>query len=238
MREGTVGSVSENAVSILVGEFVNDAKRVVEDAWQWTALMEWVDIPIILGTHTYALNSINAAQSAAPLRSRSRPRKNLLDGTLAAYVTTLNYEHQLYEFQLDAGYNLLRAQQNQSVQAIPEAMTFLPSTYPYTAGVINKSVMVTPTPDRNLTLRIYFTNPQEPLVAAADVLIVPDQPVIQLAYLYSLYERGEELGEFIGLTRDKATQALQDAIAHDQSLVGYSPSFYVDTSIPQLTLGS
>jgi hypothetical protein len=33
LREDTVSTVSQNTYSALVGEFVNDAKRLVEDAW-------------------------------------------------------------------------------------------------------------------------------------------------------------------------------------------------------------
>lgn len=40
LREGTVSSVSDNAYSKLIGEFVNDAKRSVEDSYNWNALTE------------------------------------------------------------------------------------------------------------------------------------------------------------------------------------------------------
>ena len=38
LREDEVGSVNQTAYSKLVGEFVNDAARLVEDAWDWSAL--------------------------------------------------------------------------------------------------------------------------------------------------------------------------------------------------------
>jgi hypothetical protein len=38
LREDEVSSVSQNSYSKLIGEFVNDAKRSVEDAYDWTAL--------------------------------------------------------------------------------------------------------------------------------------------------------------------------------------------------------
>jgi hypothetical protein len=38
LRENTVNSVDETLYSRLVGEFVNDANRMVEDSWDWSAL--------------------------------------------------------------------------------------------------------------------------------------------------------------------------------------------------------
>ena len=37
-REEEVASVSSNTYSKMVGDFVNDAKRTVEDSWDWSAL--------------------------------------------------------------------------------------------------------------------------------------------------------------------------------------------------------
>ena len=37
IREDEVSSVSQNNYSKLIGEFVNDAKRTVEDSYDWTA---------------------------------------------------------------------------------------------------------------------------------------------------------------------------------------------------------
>ena len=40
LRENTVNSVDETLYSRLVGEFINDANRMVEDAWDWSSLRE------------------------------------------------------------------------------------------------------------------------------------------------------------------------------------------------------
>lgn len=235
MRENTVATVTENALSTLVGEFVNDAKRVVEDAWQWQSLFDYVDVPLLNGTSTYQLNVINATLSGAPLRSRARPRRVLDDGSLAAYLTTSGYEAQLNEFQYDAGYNLLVANVNQGAVGVPDKLALIPSSN-VLEDKLNKAVVFSVTPDRSLTSRIFFTNPQEAFTAGSEVLLVPEHPVKQLAYLYCLYERGEELGEMVGLTEKKADQALLDAIQFDQALQSYSPTFYTDTTIPKVTL--
>jgi hypothetical protein len=38
MREDEVTSVSSSTYSKMVGDFVNDAKRIIEDSWDWSAL--------------------------------------------------------------------------------------------------------------------------------------------------------------------------------------------------------
>jgi len=65
---------------------------------------------------------------------------------------------------------------------------------------------------------MYFVNPQNDLLSDTDVLLIPHAPVIQLAYLYCLYERGEELGEVLTLTSNKAEGALADAIMFDSGM--------------------
>lgn len=37
-EDDTITSVSDNSYSKLIGEFVNDAKRIVEDSWDWASL--------------------------------------------------------------------------------------------------------------------------------------------------------------------------------------------------------
>ena len=38
LRENEVASVTDNDYSKLIGEFVNDSNRLVEDAWDWSYL--------------------------------------------------------------------------------------------------------------------------------------------------------------------------------------------------------
>ena len=38
LREDEVTSVASNTYSKMAGDFVNDAKKIVEDAWDWSAL--------------------------------------------------------------------------------------------------------------------------------------------------------------------------------------------------------
>ena len=55
MREDEVSNVSENTYSKMVGDFVNDAKKLVENTWDWSALRTVKTISTVDGTYVYAI---------------------------------------------------------------------------------------------------------------------------------------------------------------------------------------
>ena len=55
LRENEVTSVSDTAYSKLIGKFVNDAKRQVEDAYNWNALSETVTVGTSANLFNYVL---------------------------------------------------------------------------------------------------------------------------------------------------------------------------------------
>ena len=56
LRENEVQSVNENSYSKLIGELVNDAKRIVEDSWDWHALRTTFTVNTVAGTFSYQLS--------------------------------------------------------------------------------------------------------------------------------------------------------------------------------------
>ena len=55
LRRQEVSAVSSSSYSTLIGDFVNAAKREVEDAWTWLALEEETSVSVSSGTDTYSL---------------------------------------------------------------------------------------------------------------------------------------------------------------------------------------
>jgi len=228
MRETTVTTITENSLSTLVGEFVNDAKRVVEDAWQWSSLVDYVDVTTVAGTATYELNSLSTGIGGANLRSRARLYLEPEKGQPLAYITTAGSEAQLSPFNLASNQLEVTIASNQSVRQPPRYFA-LEATSSIVDGRVNKRLRLYPTPDAVYTVRVYFVNPPNVLSSTSDTTPVPDDPIIQQAYLYSLYERGEELGEMLTLTAQKAQMALTDAISLDQNTTATEVNFYVPT---------
>jgi hypothetical protein len=54
LRESTVSTVSETSYSSLIGKFVNDAKRQIEDAYAWNVLGTTITLSTTSGTYQYA----------------------------------------------------------------------------------------------------------------------------------------------------------------------------------------
>ena len=55
LREDQVSSVDQNPYSLLIGDLVNDAKRIVEDAWDWSALRTTLTISTTADIFNYVL---------------------------------------------------------------------------------------------------------------------------------------------------------------------------------------
>ena len=50
LREDTVTTVTNDTYSTMVGDFVNDAKQLVENAWDWSNLRS--ALTIVTGKHS------------------------------------------------------------------------------------------------------------------------------------------------------------------------------------------
>ena len=55
LRETSISSINETTYSTLIGKFVNDAKRQVEDAFSWNVLGQTVTVSTVASTSSYSL---------------------------------------------------------------------------------------------------------------------------------------------------------------------------------------
>ena len=62
LRESTVATLTQNAYATLIGHFVNDAKRQVEDAWDWDVQNTTITINTVGGTSGYTLTGSGTRQ--------------------------------------------------------------------------------------------------------------------------------------------------------------------------------
>lgn len=222
LREPIVGTPSDNAYSLLIGEFVNDAKTYVESKWPWNALKDTVNISTVAGTAGYNLLSYNAAKSAAPLREGSRLYTNSEDHKPFVLIYDSNNSVSRLPIVSDIYQALQRTQQTlTSTRGRPSVCFFDSIDHDLIESDKTRlRLNLYPTPDAVYTVQVWAINPQSRLSNASDVLHVPYLPVILTAHLYAMYERGEELGEAIGLTSGKANEALANEISLDQEVSG------------------
>ena len=187
LRETEVSSVSDNAYSKLIGEFVNDAKRQVEDAYPWNALSETL-------TATTADTIFNYVLVGSGQRFRVIDVLNDTSNSIVQNATTRWMNEQFLLTSVQKGspayYNFNGTNSNGDTQV---------DLFPIPNGVYN--------------IRFNVIKPQVALSADADTLLVPSEPVIFNATARAIAERGEDGGILAGEMAFIYNQSLADAIA-------------------------
>ena len=224
LREDEVGSVNETAYSKLVGAFVNDAKKLVEDAWQWQTLQETVTITTEAGTASYDIEDYVTDTFNNEVSDRARLWLDLDTGYPVVICSTSGSEAFLGVNEVSNNLLTRTIQSNNSERAQPTEFFF---TNNATSNENKSSLRINfyPVPDGVYTYKVYLVNAQPEVTSDTTDIRVPAQPIIQYAYLYCLYERGEEVGEALTLTAVKADSALADAISFDLLAQGTSLVF-------------
>jgi hypothetical protein len=192
LREEQATTINESDYSVLIGDFVNDAKRMVEDAWDWKSLRSDFNVTTVAGTSTYTL-------------SGSGNRLEILH----VYDTTNNVE--LRRLSL-ADVNKYKVQTDDTNGTV---MGYTVSHVDSNGDVVIK---LHSTPDSVISLQVKAVLRPSELENDSDRLLVPSAPVIQYAYAFALRERGETGGQ--GATEQSAfaRQELTNAIALDAAL--------------------
>jgi hypothetical protein len=187
LRETEVSSVADNAYSKLIGEFVNDAKRQVEDAYPWNALSETLTAVTADGIFNYVL--VGSGQ-----RFRVIDVLNDTSNTIVQNATTRWMNEQF----------LLTSVQRGS-----------PKYFNFNGTNSNGDTQVDlfPIPNGVYDIRFNVIKPQVALAADADILLIPSEPVIFNATARAIAERGEDGGVLAGEMAFIYNQSLADAIA-------------------------
>jgi hypothetical protein len=191
LRETEVSSVADNAYSKMIGEFVNDAKRQVEDAYAWNALSDTLSAVTAIDLFNYVL--VGSGQ-----RFRIMDVINDTDDFFLKYQTTNEMNRLFLMTSSEKGsprfYNFNGVDANGDTQV---------DLYPIPNGVYN--------------IRFNIIRPQAPLSIDADRLLVPHEPVIFNACARAFAERGEDGGIASGEMYALYNQSLADAIAIESS---------------------
>ena len=168
LRETTVSTNSETTYSALIGKFVNDAKRQVEDAYAWNVLGTTVTLSTTSGTYSYALTGAGQKFQVQDVINVTGNvgMKNIDFATMNRY------------------------------QNFSTPVSGIPAYYAFDGVDSSNDTKVTlyPRPDGVYSIPFSLTVPQATLSADATVVKVPDTLVAQNAYARALVERGEDGG--------------------------------------------
>ena len=168
LREPVVTTASETTYSALIGKFINDAKRQIEDAFAWNALGQTLTVTTAASTASYSLTGAGQKFQVS----------NVLN-------TTSNITMR----------NISNADMNRKQNFTPTVNT-VPTEYAFDGidGSYDTKVTVYPVPDGVYTLKFFVTIPQATLSSDNTVVLVPDVLIVQNAYARALVERGEDGG--------------------------------------------
>jgi hypothetical protein len=191
LRETEVSSVEDTPYSSLIGVFVNDAKREVEDAHEWNALATTIVVPTVSGQRNYTLTG-----SGERFKTEDVLNDTENVGMRQAPQPWLNRQYFL--------------------ATVQDAAPYYYSYNGFTAGGDAK-VDVWPQPDAVYQLRFELIIPQLDLVNNSDNLIVPAHLVQMLAYAKAVGERGEDGGSAFGEIYQQYRLALADAVAIERN---------------------
>jgi len=189
LRETVVTTASETDYSALIGELINDAKKTVENSHEWTSQRSTISFPTVVGQSLYSLTGA---------KINSLVKRGMND-------TTNQYLVQRNAIYFEQETILATAASGSPTDFFIDGVD--------TNGALRVSVH--PTPSAIETLKFVCVIPQEKLEADATTILVPDNPVIQLAYAMALRERGETGGQSAAEQFIVAQGALADAIAID-----------------------
>ena len=189
MREDEVSSVTSNTYSKMVGDFVNDSKKIVEAAWDWSALRTTLTITTTADIFNYVL-------TGSQNRIKALNVINDTDNVFMEYRPATWFDDKYLNQDPASG---------------------SPTYYTYN-GVDSSGdsqVDIYPKPDGVYTIRFNCILRNDDLSADTDNLVIPAMPVIHLAIALLARERGETGGtsapEYFGI----ADKYLSDAIAID-----------------------
>jgi len=168
LRETTVSTTTETTYSTLIGKFVNDAKRQIEDAFSWNALGQTITVTTAASTASYSLTG--AGQKFQVM--------DVINTTSNVGLTNISF----VDMNRKLNFTPL-------VNSIPTEFAFDGVDASY-----DTKVNLYPIPDGVYTIKFALTVPQATLSSDSTVVLVSDVLVAQNAYARALVERGEDGG--------------------------------------------
>ena len=201
LREDEVTTVSESDYSRLIGDFVNDAKRLVEDSWDWTALREAVSITTIVGQSNYSLTGYSTKSKIQTVHNETTNQVIPLESLTRVRQLSLQSDSANGAIQY---YTLDGVDSNNDME-----------------------IRFYMTPNTVQSITVYGVKRTNALVNDIDETFIPSAPVVQWAYSYALRERGETGGQSAAeqavFAKEDLTNAIsQDASQHPEETIWYS----------------
>lgn len=191
LRESTVATVGETTYSSLIGSFVNDAKRQIEDAYTWNCLSQTVTITTVSGTSSYSMTGTGQKFRVS----------DAINTTSLVGMTPIPF-----------------VDMNRKLNFTP-SVNSIPTEYCFNGvdGSGDTKVSLYPIPNGVYTILFDVIVPQAKLTSDTTTVKVLDYLVTQSAYARALIERGEDGGTNSSEAYAMFRGMLSDAIAMEST---------------------
>jgi hypothetical protein len=188
LRETQVVLVNQNTYSTLIGRLINDAKREVEDAWNWSALRTTATITTAASTYNYALTGLGNRMRFYAIYDDTSNRE-------------ITYKPKSYFIE--------------NINLNPEPKSGPPEFYTISGVDANGDLTLDfyPIPDSVVSIKCDIFNPETELEENTDTTVLPKTAIVALAWAKAIEERGEDGGINVSSQYAVAKQALADSIA-------------------------
>lgn len=230
LREPTVtaGQVDSNPFFRSIGAHVNDAKRRVEDAWQWSSLRGTDYVPLVPSTTgvqalpnssdgSYIIRNVYVGRASESLpRQLTALRERSVDYIRHAYLGGSVPPSKPTEYAV-TGRNSTSGNINVTLFPPPEADTSVGPVEPLWELEVDRVAR------------------QADLVLPTDKLLVPSLPVYTFATALASRERGEVGGSPTSELFSVAESYLADAIAQDSAFFGSELDWVGGNNYPSRT---
>lgn len=196
LRLSEVSSLTGDDYTKAVVIMLNETKREIEDAWDWTSLRDTVTVTTSNGVQQYALTGMGE-RGRLVLDNYGRPR--VWDDTNDVPLNFISHEE------------MYRLSNSSSTQTGTPAYFCIEGR----DGSYDPYVKFWPIPGGTYSIKFNCYIPQADLAATGTVPEVPYWPLLLGTYSKAVWERGEDRGYAFENAEMDYQKALADAIAFD-----------------------
>lgn len=192
LREAEVQTLNQSSYSKLIGKFINDGKRQVEDAFTWNSLRTSVSVNTVNNVFKYNLPGSGIRFKVFSVSNDTT--NEILDLANTEYMNKLFLESE------------------QKGSPVYYNFNGIDSNY-------DTQVDLFPVPDGVYNIDFNIIKPQSDLALDSDIMAVPNEPVIFYAYARALAERGEDGGLGSSEAYQLYQQSLADHVAIESARI-------------------
>jgi len=203
LREDEATTTADTSYTKLIVDFINEAKREVEDEWDWLNQRSTIIVTTVADTFRYSLTGSGDRARLLVDMNKGYPWMDIFDTTSDVQLR-----------QAPSAAWMTRRKLNNSATTGKPTFVDIPGT-----DGTDLYLDIEPTPNGVFAVHVQMSLPQDDFgqTSADDgtTLTVPDYPVFLRALELARDERGEDVNQL----HDQYTQALFDAITMEKDVV-------------------